>query len=406
MRLKHDNPSALRINNKNYERGIKMSTTTTLEQNARRAKEVSSFNDYKSGSATTEYYEYCKKAEEAAAKAKEKLNKSSAPDERAERVDYLLELYKTKILTWLNDIYVNRARVPSVMIAGPANFPVRAKQKQNAREDALYNNNPEYIIDEIRAIGSNAGTIYSDDKNAVERIKSKISALEAAPADRWGHNKTEMRRLKERLLALAPEEFKEQQANITINGVKTYEEIIALWEKGRLHKSTYAPESPECYYDLFLDFTDGKRHYKEMVSIQVDESGKSVHHWNNEKRQSEFILLTESLKYNLIISKMSGSGNKAVIYQHLKSLTPTAQAKAAESGTESGSAETVLINGEAAQVIRNKEEMRLQLIFEGKPSEETRSKLKSSGFRWASSCMAWQRLLNNNAEYTLKRICG
>jgi hypothetical protein len=71
----------------------------TLEQNARRCKEANSFSDYKAGSATAEYNEYCQEAEEAATKAKERLSKTGAPAERAERVDYLLGLYKTKKLS-------------------------------------------------------------------------------------------------------------------------------------------------------------------------------------------------------------------------------------------------------------------------------------------------------------------
>jgi hypothetical protein len=378
---------------------------STLEQNARRAKEANSFFDYKPGSATTEYQEYCKAADEAAQKAKERLAKTGAPAERTEKVDYLLGLYRSKKLSWLNEMYSVRARVPSVMIAGPANFPVRAKQKQLAREESLNDQDPDYILEEIHGIGHNAKTIYSDDKNAVERIKAKIAALEVAPPDRWGYNKTEIRRLKERLLTLAPEEFAEQQANISINGAKTYDEIVVLWDKGRLHKSAYSPESPEWYYDLFLDFTDGKRHYKEFLQIQVDESGESMHRWNNDTRQSEFIPLTESLKYNLIIGRISGSGNKAVIYQHLKSLTPKAQAaKVNEESDDSEADDTVTINGESAKVVRNKEDMRLQLMFDGKPDEKTREALKSNGFRWAPSCMAWQRLLNENAEWALRRI--
>ena len=177
-----------------------MDNIASLEQNARRAKEASSFSDYKPGSATREYSEYCKNADEIAQKAKDRLTRESAPAERTEKVDYLLTVYKSKKLAWMNDVYANRARVPSILITGGSNFPVRAKEKQNAREDSLMEQNPDYILDEIRGIGRNAGTIYSDEGNAVERIKAKIAALEAAPPDRWGHNKTEIRRLKERLL--------------------------------------------------------------------------------------------------------------------------------------------------------------------------------------------------------------
>lgn len=56
------------------------------------------------------------------------------------------------------------------------------------------------------------------------------------------------------------------------------------------------------------------------------------------------------------------------------------------------------------KIVRNTEEMRLQLIFEGKPEPEVREVLKSNGFRWAPSQSAWQRHLNGNSEYSLERV--
>lgn len=56
-------------------------------------------------------------------------------------------------------------------------------------------------------------------------------------------------------------------------------------------------------------------------------------------------------------------------------------------------------------VVRNTEIMRLQLFFEGKPSAEIREVLKKNGFRFApSQNNAWQRHLNNNGLYALKRV--
>ena len=56
------------------------------------------------------------------------------------------------------------------------------------------------------------------------------------------------------------------------------------------------------------------------------------------------------------------------------------------------------------KIVRNTEEMRLQLMFDGKPEPEVREILKSNGFRWAPSQSAWQRHLNGNSEYSLKRV--
>lgn len=56
------------------------------------------------------------------------------------------------------------------------------------------------------------------------------------------------------------------------------------------------------------------------------------------------------------------------------------------------------------EVVENAEAMRIQLFFDGKPDEQTRSLLKSNGFRWSPSFGAWQRQLNNNGIYATKRV--
>ena len=47
----------------------------------------------------------------------------------------------------------------------------------------------------------------------------------------------------------------------------------------------------------------------------------------------------------------------------------------------------------------NTEANRLQIFFDGKPDEATRTELKSNGFRWSPKAEAWQRQLTNNAYY-------
>lgn len=370
---------------------------TQLEQNARRAKNAMSFSDYTPGSATAEYNEYCAQAEEIAQDAKERLIKQNAPTDRLERVDYLLQLYKTKKMNWLNELYSNRAKVPSIMISGGSNFPVRAKERQNNKESKLWDENPDYILQKIEGIAHNAKTIYSDEANAVDRIKAKIKTLETMP-DPYGNKKAEIRRLRGRLLELAPGEFKEEQENITINGAKTYEDIIALWDSGKVSRSQYDAENRSLYFELPLDFYNSKRHYKEFLSFEIDETQQNLIRFDARIMETVLIPLTDKQKYFLIINKISGSGNKAVIYNHLKSLAPQKEEEQAPQET------TVTINQESAEIVRNREISRLQLLFDGKPSEETRIKLKGAGFKWAPSSKAWQRLLNANAEYALTRI--
>lgn len=59
---------------------------------------------------------------------------------------------------------------------------------------------------------------------------------------------------------------------------------------------------------------------------------------------------------------------------------------------------------ELFKVVENTEIMRLQLLFEGKPTEEIRSVLKSNGFKWSPKNNAWQRQLTENARYSVKRV--
>ena len=46
------------------------------------------------------------------------------------------------------------------------------------------------------------------------------------------------------------------------------------------------------------------------------------------------------------------------------------------------------------------ESMRIQFIFDGKPSDDIRNILKQNGFRWAPSQSAWQRQLTRNGQWS------
>ena len=54
----------------------------------------------------------------------------------------------------------------------------------------------------------------------------------------------------------------------------------------------------------------------------------------------------------------------------------------------------------------NADENRLQLFFDGKPSDEIRDALKKEGFRWSPRFGAWQRQLTQNAYRAIKYAFG
>lgn len=54
--------------------------------------------------------------------------------------------------------------------------------------------------------------------------------------------------------------------------------------------------------------------------------------------------------------------------------------------------------------VHNTDIDRLQLIFDGKPAQETINLLKKNAFRWSPSNKAWQRQLTGNAIWGAKRV--
>lgn len=51
------------------------------------------------------------------------------------------------------------------------------------------------------------------------------------------------------------------------------------------------------------------------------------------------------------------------------------------------------------RIVEDPDAARVQLFFDGKPSDEVRDTLKRHGFRWAPSVGAWQRHLNNAGRF-------
>lgn len=143
------------------------------EEAAHRAKEMNSFSDYKTGSATAEYRTMVDRAAGIAEAQKKKVDPMYH-----EKIDRLLDSYSRKLAQNMNNGYAIDARVPSVMIAGPANFPTRKKEKQNAARDRNMEEWREIqgILDKIRSVGT--GGISSDDPDAVEKLKKKLENLE------------------------------------------------------------------------------------------------------------------------------------------------------------------------------------------------------------------------------------
>ena len=105
-----------------------MSYYTINEDAARLSKELSSFSDYKAGSATASYRA---QVDEAAATL-EKVKALCVTEAQRDRAEYLFDRYAATLAQAINRDNEIGTRCPSVMISGPANFPTRKKEKQLA----------------------------------------------------------------------------------------------------------------------------------------------------------------------------------------------------------------------------------------------------------------------------------
>ena len=147
------------------------------EAAARRAKEANSYSDYKAGSATAEYRAMVDAANELAERQKKRVDPM-----HHDKIDRLLAAYCAKLAANFNKKFEIDSRVPSVLVAGLSNFPVRKKEKQNA---ARQRNMEEYrdiqgILDKIRGAGT--GGVSADAPDAVAKLKAKLESLEDSHA--------------------------------------------------------------------------------------------------------------------------------------------------------------------------------------------------------------------------------
>ena len=134
------------------------------ETTARAAWEMVHMSDYEKDRATNEY----RAAVDNAAVLVEQKKQTTSSFYYA-KLDALLDSYARRLADWTNAYNRNEASCPSVLISGAGNFPTRKKEKQNAREGALWEQYREIekILDKIRGIGTGPVDLTDPDARAI-----------------------------------------------------------------------------------------------------------------------------------------------------------------------------------------------------------------------------------------------
>ena len=285
------------------------------EDLARRAKEMNSFFDYVPGSTTEAYQRAVDRAAEMAEFQKQRVDPI-----HHEKIDRLLDTYARRLAENINQSNSISARVPSILISGGGNFPVRKKEKQNRAADA---NMEEWrqiqgLLDKIQSTG--LGGISADEPDAVGKLKAKLERLETFQDEMKAVNAY-------------------YRKHKTLDGCPNLSAEVTEKLKAKMTRSFRAQPKPYESYEL--------------------------------------------------------SNNNAVIRQTKARIEElTRQAETVYEGWRF----------DGGKVKMDREINRLQVFFDEKPSRETCSAMRHSGFRWAPSVGAWQRQLNDNAIYAAKHL--
>ncbi len=286
------------------------------ENLARAAKDANSFSDYVEGSATAQYNAQCARARELAAE-----RKANVPAERHEELDRLVERYCEKLARWTNANNANEASCPSVMISGAGNFPVRKKEKQNARRETLMREYGEItaLLDKIENYGVGGFPILAGDADAIEKLKAKITEAEAY----------------QQVMKTQNAYYRKHK---TMKGCEGVSDNLAEQMDALIPTTWY--KVPHAGWELTNNLANIKRMKERVAALEREKSAE------------------------------------AKVWDTL---------------------------GLELTIVENKEQMRLQVIFEGKPSAQVRGILKGAAFHWSPSQNAWQRQLTDNARYSLRK---
>jgi hypothetical protein len=287
------------------------------EEKARLANDMNSFRKYENGSATKSYMRAVDEAHTNAQKVigmYPKLHK---------QIMRLLDQYAVQLANYQNQKYEIECRCPSVMISGPGNFPAGKKEKQNiarAKHCKKYDQ-IKGILQKIENLPKTSAVIRSDDPEAVDKLSSKIEALNTRKESG-------------------------KQANV---------------------------------------------YYKKHQTLEGFPSS---------------IKMISELRDNVRLAGRPAPGfwlanlnaNIRRLKNRQKELENMAQRTASEYPASDYPEQNV------CKVTENSEMMRIQLEFDGKPSEGIRNLLKKNAFRWSPKQQVWQRQLTRNAVCSTRQM--
>ena len=142
------------------------------EEAARTAHEANSMREFVPGAMTEGYR----------AQVDEVYKRADGQAERfpevAEKAYALADSFARKYAEWLNEGYRIEAMCPSILVSGGGNFPVRKKERQNARRKSHMEKFEKVMGIRRRISTLGTGGVQAGDPDALERLEAKARRLE------------------------------------------------------------------------------------------------------------------------------------------------------------------------------------------------------------------------------------
>lgn len=309
---------------------------------AARAREMRSFSSYQQGSATSSYNASVDQFDKNVNELIQRYgNNATLTDKDWEEVYSIADKYAPNLEKYTDETNRNEASYPSWFISGPARYNVKKNEALMSRSRALYENN--------------ADRINPDDNVYLKKIKSILTNAS----------------------------IKSNDDAATAKLQDKYDKLKAELENGKAMNAYF-------------------RKNKTLVGFPGI-SEQSAKAFDRANASGDYFSRQPFMSYRL----QNGNAELHRIQARIDTLNKAKeQAEAAranpQAAAEATAAKYPKVDG--VEVQENAEEMRVQLRFPGKPDEQTRSLLKSHGFRWSPTQGAWQRQLNGNGTYAARQV--
>lgn len=253
----------------------------------------------------------------------------------------------------------------------------------------------------------------------VEKLPTELKEKGEAIADRYARKLAEWYNRQFQIEMMCPSVMvcgagnfptrkKEKQNAAQDKHYKLYDEIQAIPDKivSLLNGTNIIKSSDsDALEKLQKKLEKAEALQKEMKAVNAyyrkHKTLKGYSDYSDEKAEMFDNAIKESL-YKVPFAPYELTNNNAKIKNTKARIAQLERLKA--EATEEAEATKDKYKTELFEVIENAEIMRLQLKFEGKPDEETRTALKKRGFKWSPKNGVWQRQLTENAKYAVKRL--